>query len=237
MLANVAPCLRTTFVSGTLVLVVLLGVPALIAAAAVGLFRTVDPPGSMLMLTHWVSGRTIDQRWTPLTRISPNLVRAVIASEDSLFCHHDGIDRRALAAVIEQADWGDEPTRGGSTITMQVAKNMFLWNSRSVARKAIEIPLALGIDRAWPKERILEIYLNVAEWGPGIFGAEAAAQTYFRKPANRLTEREAALLAAALPNPFLRVPNRPSQHMLKVAGVIENRARSPGTRAACVLGR
>lgn len=233
--ADLRPCLRTTFVSGTLVLAVLIAIPTVLVASALIIFRHTDPPGSMLMATQRLSGQRIDQRWVALPRISPALVRAVIASEDGQFCRHDGIDRSELAAVIEQVEGGDDPTRGGSTITMQVAKNMFLWNSRSIARKALEIPIALAIERLWSKERIMEVYLNIAEWGQGVFGAEAAAQLYFRKPASRLTEREAALLAAALPNPLLRVPTRPNQHMLKVAGVIESRARIAGPRSACVL--
>lgn len=235
--SHILPCLRTSLVSGSLVLVVLLAVPTLIAAAALSTFRSHDPPGSMLMLAQRLGGQSIDQRWVPLSRISPTLVRAVIVAEDRHFCRHDGIDRQALATVFEQAEWGDEPTRGGSTITMQVAKNMFLWSSRSVVRKAIEIPLALAIDRMWTKQRTLEIYLNVAEWGPGIFGAEAAAQYHFRKSANRLSEREAALLAASLPNPLVRVASRPTPHLAKVAGVIEARARSAASAAHCILGR
>ncbi len=235
--ASVRPCLRTTFVFGTLVLVVLIAIPTSIVGSVLLIFRHIDPPGSMLMATQRLGGQLIDQRWVALQRISPALVRAVIASEDGQFCRHDGIDRQELAAVIEQVEWGDDPSRGGSTITMQVAKNMFLWNSRSFARKALEIPIALSIERVWSKDRIMEVYLNIAEWGPGIFGAEAAAQAYFRKPASRLSDREAALLAAALPNPMLRVPTRPSPHMLKVAGVIEGRARNAGPRSACVLAQ
>jgi monofunctional glycosyltransferase len=236
--ASIVPCLRTTFVSGSMVLAVLVAIPCITIATALTIFRYWDPPGSMLILQQRIAGQTIDQRWVAFPAISPNLMRAVVASEDNQFCIHDGIDRKELAAVIEQADqWADEPSRGGSTITMQLAKNLFLWNSRSVVRKAIEIPIALGVERMWPKERILEVYLNIAEWGPGVFGAEAASQTYFHKPASRLTEREAALLAVALPNPLLRVPNRPSPHMLKVAGVVEMRARGLGRRAACLRGK
>ena len=233
----IRPCLRTTFVSGTLVLAILVAIPCMAVATALAIFRNTDPPGSMLIWQQQLTGQTINRRWVPLAGISPHLMRAVIASEDNQFCRHDGIDRKELAAVIEQAEqWADEPSRGGSTITMQLAKNLFLWNSRSVVRKAIEIPIALGIERMWPKERILEVYLNIAEWGPGVFGAEAAAQAYFRKPASRLSEREAALLAVALPNPLVRIPNRPSPHMLKVAGVVEVRARNLGPRAVCIRG-
>lgn len=235
---NALPCLWRSVYAGTIVLVLAAAMLTALAAIPIVTFRHVDPPGSMLMLTQGLSGQAIDQRWVPLERISPNLVRAVIASEDNGFCRHAGIDLKEIEAAWEKAEmWGEDAARGGSTITMQVAKNMFLWNSRSYLRKAIEIPLALGIEQAWPKERILEVYLNFAEWGPGIFGAEAAAQRHFRKPASRLTEREAALLAATLPNPILRNPGRPSPGVSRIAGVVERRARLVGTRAACVLGR
>jgi monofunctional biosynthetic peptidoglycan transglycosylase len=231
--SSILPCLRTTLVTGSLVLIIALGIPCLVAAAVLFVLRDVNPPGSSLILAQRLSGKTVDQRWVPLQQVSPLLVRAVIASEDNQFCRHHGVDLKELEAVIEAETVGDGASRGGSTITMQVAKNLFLWSSRSYVRKGIEIPLALGIEAIWPKSRIIEVYLNIAEWGPGIFGAEAAAQHYFRKPASRLTEREATLLAVALPNPVLRTPSRPSQHMLKVAGVVERRARLLGTRAAC----
>lgn len=235
---NFLPCLWNSFWYGTIVLVLAAAILTALAAIPIVTLRHIDPPGSMLMWTQSLTGQAIDQRWVPLERISPNLVRAVIASEDNGFCRHAGIDLKEIEAAWDKAElWGEDAARGGSTITMQVAKNMFLWNSRSYLRKAIEIPLALAIEQVWPKERIVEVYLNIAEWGPGIFGAEAAAQRHFLKPASRLTEREAALLAAALPNPMLRVPSRPSQGLLRVAGVVERRARRVGTRASCVLGR
>ncbi len=233
----ILPCLWTALFKGSLVLMALVVVPCLVLAGVLGVLREVDPPGSALILGQRLVGTPVDQRWVPLGSISPNLVRAVIASEDNQFCRHHGVDLRELEAVIEQLEInGEEPGRGGSTITMQVAKNMFLWNSRSYVRKAIEIPIAYAIEAIWTKGRILEVYLNIAEWGPGVFGAEAAAQHHFRKPASRLTEREAALLAVALPNPMLRVASRPSPHMLKVAAVVERRARLVGPRVGCVLG-
>ena len=236
LLHGVLPCLRTSLVSGTVVLAFVLGIPALLLAGALFVMREVDPPGSSYIFSQRLAGVPVDQRWVPLDRISPHLIRAVISSEDNQFCRHRGVDVRELEAVLEQAEMsGDDVQRGGSTITMQVAKNLFLWNSRTYLRKASEIPLANGIEAAWPKGRIMEVYLNIAEWGPGIFGAEAASQHHFRKPASRLTEREAALLAVALPNPNTRVPSRPGPHMLKVAGVVERRARVAGTRAACAV--
>lgn len=235
---NVRPCLRVSLISGTVVLLAMalcLGIVALLALAA---FRTNDPPGSMLIWSQRLEGRDIDQRWVPLAQISPNLVRAVVMSEDNQFCRHHGVDIREFTAAIERAEqMGDDNVRGGSTISMQVAKNLFLWNGRSYVRKAIELPLTLLMELLWPKHRIMEVYLNIAEWGPGIFGAEAASQYHFRKPASRLTEREAALLAVALPNPLIRVPSRPTANLVRVASVIEKRARAVGSRASCVLER
>lgn len=234
----VLPCLRTSLVSGTLFLGAAALLLSALTAVALAMLRHVDPPGSALMLSQRLAGTTIDQRWVPLGAISPNLVRAVIASEDNQFCRHHGVDLRELEAVLEQteAEMLDQ-ARGGSTITMQVAKNLFLWNERSVIRKAIEIPLAFAIEAIWPKGRIIEVYLNIAEWGPGVFGAEAAAQYHFRKPASRLSEREAALLAVGLPNPRLRVASRPSPHVLKVAGIVERRARALGSRTDCAVAK
>ena len=171
------------------------------------LYRWVDPPASTLMLGQRLAGTPIVQRWVPLTRISPNLPLAVILSEDARFCRHAGVDWGELREAIEST--GDGVARGGSTISMQVVKNLFLWPSKSYLRKAIEIPLAYLIEVAWPKQRILEIYLNIAEWGPGVFGAEAAARYHFRKPAALLGPREAALLAVSLPNPFERDAGAP----------------------------
>ena len=238
LMRNILPCLHSALLRGSAVLLLGLIALAILAAIPIAIFRNVDPPGSMLMLAQRIDGQAIDQRWVPLSRISPNLVRAVIASEDSQFCLHNGVDLSEFEAVLEKVEQaGEDGVRGGSTITMQVAKNLFLWKSRSILRKAIEIPLALGLEQMWPKERIMEVYLNIAEWGPGIFGAEAAAQHHFRKPASRLTEREAALLAVALPNPLVRVPSRPNEIVVKVGAVVERRARLVGSRAACVLGR
>ena len=128
------------------------------------------------------SGQTLERVYVPLNQISPNLRLAVIASEDAPFCHHHGVDWGALREVIDDAD-EDGPSRGASTIAMQTAKNLFLWPWRSAIRKGVEIPLALMIDFVWGKRRVLEVYFNIAEWGEGVFGAEAAAQHYFQKSA------------------------------------------------------
>lgn len=161
------------------------------------------PVPSTLMIGRALIGKPVTREWVALKDISPNLPRAVIASEDQRFCEHWGVDFVELGAVLSDPDG---PSRGASTLTMQVAKNVFLWPGRSVVRKGLELPLALLLDLVWGKAGVMEIYLNVAEWGDGLFGAEAAARAYFGKPASRLTPAEAARLAAALPNPLLRDP-------------------------------
>lgn len=135
------------------------------------LYRFVDPPTTPTLAWRAVKGEPIDQRWVPIEQISPRLVQAVIASEDARFCEHWGIDFAQLRAAIEETRDGNP--RGASTITMQVTKNVFLWLERSYLRKAIELPLALILDLVMPKRRIMEIYLNIAEWAPGVYGAEA----------------------------------------------------------------
>jgi monofunctional glycosyltransferase len=178
-------------------------------------YRWIDPPRSALMLTTRLTGEPVLYAPVPIARISSYLQRAVVTSEDARFCYHRGVDWGALYEAMNEA-------RGGSTITMQTAKNLFLWPSRSYIRKAIEIPVALTIDAFWPKRRILEVYLNIAEWGPGIFGAEAAAHYHFDKPASRLTAHEAALLAASLPNPIARDAGEPG----RVTALLASRLRA-----------
>jgi monofunctional biosynthetic peptidoglycan transglycosylase len=196
------------------------------------LYRWVDPPASALMLGQRLTGTTVTQTWVPLERISPNLVAAVILSEDGAFCRHRGVDWGELKEAIETAS--DGIARGGSTISMQVVKNLFLWPSRSYVRKAIEFPLTYVIEAAWSKQRILEIYLNIAEWGPGIFGAEAAARYHFRKSAYLLNPREAALLAVSLPNPFERQAGRPGPGTARLADNLLLRMRAGQGSTACV---
>lgn len=202
-------------------------------AAFIAVYRFVDPPFSTLMAWQWLKGEDIRQEWVPLERISPNLIRAVVVSEDGRFCQHWGVDLRAVKEAIQRARGG--MPRGASTISMQVAKNVFLWPSKSYVRKAIEVPVTLAMELVWPKRRILEVYLNVAEWGPGVFGAEAASRFHFNKPATRLGEREAAQLAASLPNPIRRDAGDPGPRTARKAGVIQARARASGEAADCVL--
>ena len=144
----------------------------------------------------------------------------MIASEDQRFCLHNGVDWGALRDVVDDEEG---PSRGASTITMQTVKNVFLWPGRSYIRKGLEIPLAVMADAVWGKRRTMEIYLNVAEWGEGIFGAEAAARHWFRKSARDLTRNEAALLAATLPNPILRSAGKPTRGVRAIAGRIQGR--------------
>jgi monofunctional glycosyltransferase len=195
-----------------------------------GLLYWAAPPVSTLMLGRWIALKPVERNFVGLDQISPFLPLAVMTAEDSRFCEHGGVDWDALRDVVEAAD-EDGPSRGASTIPMQTAKNLFLWPSRSYLRKGLELPVALYLDLIWPKRRMMENYLNVAEWGDGIFGAEAAAQRHFRKSARNLTRREAALLATALPNPLVRNPGRPTARHRALAerlmGRMEN-AAPPG---------
>ena len=207
---------------------VVLAVALILALLA---FRFIPVP-STLMLGRWLTLQPVERQWVPLSQISPALVRAVIAAEDQRFCAHHGVDWIELSSVLEDEDG---PSRGASTLTMQTAKNVFLWPGRSYIRKALEIPLALAIDLTWPKRRIIEVYLNVAEWGEGLFGAEAAAQRYFKKPASRLSRTEATRLAAALPNPLMRDPAKPSRGLQAVSSRIQRRMGQLGTLGDCAL--
>lgn len=180
-------------------------------------YRVVTPV-STPMLGRWLTGQPVTRDVVPLDQISPALVRAVFTAEDQKFCIHHGIDWTSLTEVVEEENG---PSRGASTITMQTVKNVFLWRGRSYVRKAIELPLAFLVDLVWGKRRTMEIYLNVAEWGEGIFGAEAAARHWFRKSARDLKPSEAILLAATLPNPIERNPRKPSAETRAKAGRIQ----------------
>jgi len=183
-------------------------------------------PVSALMVARFLSGEKVARTWVDLDAMAPALPRTVVAAEDARFCFHHGIDWDAVRDVIEDAGDG-ELARGGSTITQQVAKNLFLWPGRSFVRKALEFPLALWIDLMLPKKRILELYLNVAELGPdGQFGAEAGARYAFNRPVSALSPREAALLVASLPNPVTRNARHPGPGLRRLAGIYTVRARS-----------
>ena len=187
------------------------------------LYHVVNPV-STLMVWRKVTGERVERVWAPLAAVAPILPRTVMAAEDARFCTHRGIDFGELRAAIEDADDISE-MRGGSTIAQQTAKNLFLWQGRSVIRKALEFPLALWLDLVLGKRRLMEIYLNIAEWGPGgEFGVEAAARHAFDRSARELGPREAALLAAILPNPVTRSAARPGPGVRRLAGSYQGRA-------------
>jgi monofunctional biosynthetic peptidoglycan transglycosylase len=201
----------------------------------VAVYRYVLPPVTPLMLIRSVErGHLVWHQGVPLEAIARPLALAVVAAEDSGFCLHRGVDLQAVeTAAQEYRDSGR--LRGASTITMQVARNLFLWNGGGVFRKALEIPLALALDALWPKRRIVEVYLNIAEWGPGVFGAQAAAQFHFRVNAAQLTPVQAARLAAVLPSPVKWSPSRPSDYVQRRARFIQTQsARLSAAQLGCI---
>lgn len=203
-------------------------VGALIVSSVVVVFllRFAAPPTTAFMLAHRLSGGGApDQRWVPIGRIAPSLAIAVVAAEDQRFPSHRGFDVDAIGKAWEQRG---RRVRGASTISQQVAKNLFLWSDRSWIRKGLEAWFTVLIEALWSKQRILEVYLNVAEFGPGIYGAEAAAQRHFGKAASRLTQHEAALLAAVLPDPRALHAARPSGYVAGRARWIERQAAQLG---------
>jgi monofunctional glycosyltransferase len=210
--------------AGLVLLALFIGLVALYAVAR---------PVSTLMLAGTIEGKSDQRIYAPLKTIAPAALAAVIASEDATFCDNDGVDWRALRGVIRSGG-KNGPSRGASTITMQTAKNLFLWPGRSVIRKGVEIPVALVLGKAWSKARTLEIYLNIAEWGDGLYGIEAAAQRYFHKSASQLNPHEAALLATSLPNPTLRNPSRPSPMQRRLAASLEAKARGNSGLLDCL---
>ncbi len=211
------------------VLLILLLAPTLVILV----YRFVDPPVTPLMLIRLAQGEGLDHRAAPLARISPNLIAAVIASEDNLFCEHWGFDVAAMRGEFDSWLAGERP-RGASTITMQTAKNILLWPSRDPVRKVLEAALTPQLELLWSKPRILEVYLGIIEWGPGIYGAEAAARRYFGKPASAVSAREAALLAAVLPNPREWSPVRPNRLVAGKAARIMRRTGQLGPLLDCV---
>lgn len=192
-------------------------------------------PVSTLMLKDLITLKGYERQWVNIDDIAPILVYSVMMSEDGQYCSHSGVDWKAVNQVVDDAIEG-EPSRGASTIAMQSVKNLYLWSSRSVVRKAIELPYALAADLIWTKRRMMEIYLNIAEWGPGIYGIEAAAQFHFNTSAKKLTARQASLLAVSLPNPILRKPSKPSRGLNRLAKVNERRAALSRDYVSCVSG-
>ncbi len=198
----------------------------------VPLYRVINPI-STLMLWRWATGARVERSFVPIERMAPALPVTVIASEDGRFCTHSGIDWREIRERLEDVD-EISAARGVSTISQQTAKNLFLWPGRSFLRKGLELPLALWIDLVLPKWRVLEIYLNVAEWGPnGQFGAETGSRYAFNKSARSLTPREAALLAAVLPNPRRRSAKQPGPAVRRLAAIYEARGAAQASLAFC----
>ena len=176
-----------------------------------------------------MAGQPLKQAWRPLSEISPNVIKAVLISEDGQFCQHWGVDWSAVSDAMRHNG------RGASTITMQTVKNLFLGNGRTYVRKLLEVPLAYATTLIWGRRRTLEIYLNIAEWGPGIFGIEAAAQFHFHQSAKFLSPTQAALLAAALPNPIRRNAGKPNPVTRGHASAVRRQFGDADAQFACVL--
>ena len=215
---------------------ILLGLVLLLLAPYVlTLLYGAGRPVSAVMLWRQLTRERVERDYVSLAQISPLILRTVIVAEDGRFCSHHGVDFSGLREAMNETD-DVEDMRGGSTITQQVAKNLFLWPGRSYIRKALEFPLALWIDLVLPKRRILEIYLNVAEWGPnGEFGVEAGSRYAFGKPARDVSAYQAALLAALLPNPVDRNARKPGPGLRRLAGLYVARAERSPEEASCVL--
>ncbi|MCB1486061.1 MAG: transglycosylase domain-containing protein [Bauldia sp.] len=212
------------------ILLIALGILVALPLVLVPVYSFVNPVGTYMIYTRIVDG-PLERQWVGFDDIAKVMVVSVMVSEDGQYCSHHGVDWAAIGDVFDSPGG---PSRGASTIPMQTVRNLFLWLSRSYVRKGIEIPLALYADAIWSKRREMEIYLNIAQWGPNIFGVEAAAQHYFGRAAADLGPRQAALLAATLPNPLARNPARPSSLMKSLARTIEARARKAGPYIVCL---
>jgi monofunctional biosynthetic peptidoglycan transglycosylase len=216
-------------------IILLLAVVAL-PLVAVGLYKFVPPPATPLMLIRMAEGRGLDYRWRPISRISPAMVQAAIGAEDAHFCEHHGFDFNAIQKAMAHNDRRPNRIRGGSTISQQTAKNVFLWPDRSFIRKGAEAYVTVLIEGLWGKRRIMEAYLNVVELGPGIYGVQAAAQRYFHEDASQLSPSQASRLAAILPNPIKWKAVSPGPYVRKrsrrIGGAIGT-VRNDGL-AACV---
>lgn len=202
------------------------------------LYRFAPVPGTLLMSVRAAQGEDIRYEWRDLEEISPNLIKAVIAAEDMKFCKHIGFDFGEIKAAYKDYRAG-EGLRGASTISQQTAKNAFLWPGRDPVRKAFEAGFTVPMETLYPKHRIMEIYLNIAEWGDGLFGAEAAAQARFGKSAKDLSRREAALLAAVLPAPNTWRVDPPGPYVRQRSSALMARMRSVERNglADCALNR
>ena len=202
----------------------------------VGVYRFLPPPITPLMMLRSMQGRGLDYRWRPLSQISPALVQAAVAGEDARFCEHQGFDVAAIRAAMRSNQRRPGRVRGGSTISQQTAKNAFLWPGRTFVRKGVEAWFTVLIEKLWGKRRIMEVYLNIVEMGPGVYGAEAAAQHYFHVDSSQLTNLQASRLAAIFPNPLKWQAATPGRYVQKRSrrigggmGLVRN-----GGLAACV---
>ncbi len=214
----------------------------LLVTGSIVLQRFLPPPPTFLMTARLIEGEGLDYRWRSLDHISPRLVQAVIASEDATFCAHRGFDMKAIETALKanarSEKRGSSRIRGGSTISQQTAKNAFLWPGRDWIRKGLEAGYTVAIEAVWGKRRIMEVYLNVAEWAPGVYGAEAASRHWFGRSANDLTAREAARLAAILPSPRRYDAASPGPYVRRRTSRIQaamGTVRNDGL-ASCVLG-
>lgn len=220
---------RAIFIAG---LVVFFIGPVVVVA----IYRFVPPPVTFLMVQRAVEGRGFERQWVPMEQISPSLVRAVIAAEDARFCEHHGFDLEAIEKAMA-ANAAGKKLRGGSTISQQTAKNIFLWPGRDWVRKGLEAWFTVLIEVGWGKQRIMEVYLNSIEWGPGVYGAEAAAQRNFKIPASKLNATQSARLAAIVPKPLAWKAAKPGPYMKRRAGSINRNAKAVRREGltSCVL--
>jgi len=226
---------KTGWVRGLLIWLLILGVGVPVVVTA--LYRFLPPPVTILMVQRSLQGKGLDYRWRSLDRISPALAQAAVAAEDAHFCDHHGFDFDALGKAMANNERRPGKIRGGSTISQQTAKNVFLWPDRSYVRKGLEAYFTVLIEGLWGKRRIMEVYLNVIEWGPGIYGAEAAAQHYFHKSAERLTRQESSRLTAILPSPLKWRATKPGPYVKRRSrriGGAMGTVRNEGL-AACVI--
>lgn len=207
---------------------------ALLLPYGLALLYLIVPPPSTLMLYDWVTGNKVTRHWIPLSQMPPVLVAAVVTAEDSAFCSHMGVDFRQLKKSVRQAHDRDKPVRATSTITQQTAKNLFLWHGRSWVRKFLEFPLAMWLEVIWSKKRIAEVYLNVAQWGNGVYGVEAAARAHFGVPARALSVQQAALLTTSLPNPIARNAGRPGPRQKVLAANLMGRLGKKQADLSCL---
>ena len=205
--------------------------------AQVGIYRFVPAPITILMIERLFEGKGLRHDWRPIRQISPHLVETVIAAEDSGFCAHNGFDFEAMQKAAEANARHPGKIRGGSTISQQTAKNVFLWPGRDYVRKGLEAGYTVLIEALWGKRRIMEMYLNSIEWGPGVYGAEAASQAYFHVSADHLSTDQASRLAAILPSPLKWKPVKPGRYVAKRSAKIGARAAAvrADDLAACVV--